>query len=61
MRNLNIWIGGYLYNSEDDFRDGDAEELANEFLADYDCDLPMDEIVSEIEWAQKHAEVDRDE
>jgi len=56
--NLDIWIGGYLANSEDYFRNGDAEELANEFLEDYDCCLSMDEIISEIEWAQKNAEVE---
>ena len=51
-QNLQTYIGGYLYNSPKYFLGADANELARQFVDEYDTDLGFDEIVDEIEYAQ---------
>ena len=49
---LQTFIAGYLYNSRKYFITADAEDLAVQFMEEYETDLDFEDIANEIRWRQ---------
>lgn len=54
MDELQNFIAGYLYNSRKYFITASAEDLAVQFMEEYDTNLDEEDIIDEIRWHQNN-------